>query len=270
LKTTHSQATHDLISAYSKLRAADSSNDKYLKYPPSIPFIGNRYFEAQSRILVYASAENLTYALENPSSGINSLAENEQRNRHYHYFTYRNDDRKRYPEIHMRPIKVGGLLLVAKYIADSKFPGIFSNNRYDFLDQICCGNIGKFSLATTTNKDYAGDIRHLIDSVPYIINDIEVLQPELIILPLTSLRALSKSDASIAKQLVNNLKHIDHIGIYQVNQRVINGAITSWIKKQPLRSPIVQFSWFNEWNDQIEPKMDMQKYLEWLSFLLAQ
>lgn len=270
MTSTHSQATDDLIGAYSTIqRTAGDPNDKYLDYPPSIPFIGNSYFKTNPRIMLYASAENLTYTLEHPNCGINSLTLQEQSNRHFNYYVKRHQNRNKYPDIHMRPIKVGGLLLAARFLAECKYPGTFPEGIFEFMDRICCGNIGKFSLATRKNSDYAGDFNHLADSVPYIINDIEVLKPELVILPLTSLRALNRSDSAIAKQLTSLLQGIDHIGIYQVNQRVINGAISSWIKKKPQQHLAAQYSWVSDWSERIDPKMDMHKYLVWLESQLS-
>lgn len=179
---------------------------------PTIPFIGKNYGDIGIKILLYASAENLSnYSgnLDNDEVAIN---------RHRRWFDKSENLDRFFPNVHIAPISDGCMMVALKYICD-KLNIITPNHPADLMESIAFGNFGKFSIETKErNIDYASKYEYLQHSEPYIKADIEALQPELIIM----INTIYRTEKSFMDSLVNSRKLIT---ISQINAGTINKSI---------------------------------------------
>ena len=193
----------------------------------AIPFVGKEYFSNPNgyRVLLYASAENLSgYA-----DGIEELSEEYRVHRCRQSFEASVAAGEFFPSVHIQPINDGGLLVVAyqilKRIMGEAFETIYGNMQpAEFLEHICCSNYGKFTLHVgdgKTNYDYASDKNVLKYCHEYIKADIDVLKPDIIIMP------KSMYEGADQKQELLDPLYPDILvfPVYQINARVVNCVI---------------------------------------------
>ena len=190
-----------------------------------IPFIGKDYLHQESKILLYASAENLSkYHLNN-----SPYLDNDEFaiNRHRIFF----DDSVAksnvfYPNVHIQPITDGGLALVAYYIF-CKLNGYQELLPAEFLEKICFANYckytisGIFSSTGKQNLDYASNPKFLEHSHKYVEADISILSPDYIVIPKT----IYETDRSFIDSIKGNAQVIP---IYQINSKNINMRIKAF------------------------------------------
>lgn len=181
---------------------------------PSIPFIGKKYFEQPVKILMYASAENL--------NNYDGRIDNDERaiNRHRIYFNESDTSGDIFPNVHIQPVNNGALVMCAYHIM-SKLCSTEDESPADFLERIAVANYGKFTIDARDrgiNKDYATDPDKLKASQPYVNADIDILQPDLIIM------VRSMYDGPGAQKLfVDHIKgHAKVLPIYQITPTTIN------------------------------------------------
>jgi len=115
------------------------------KISPSIPFVGERYNQSKNKILLYASAENLTYYEEDNSP--NDLLETEiswNRRRE----SIKLNSSTEFPDIHVSPVSNGGLLSALALLGESL--NLFETNHdpFKFIENVSIDNFGKFSIKT--------------------------------------------------------------------------------------------------------------------------
>lgn len=206
----------------------DTNGKQYIK--PAVPFVGKNYFSQDKgcRVLLYASAENLT----NYGEGINLLATEEGMERCRRSF----EDTKNtefFPSVHIQPINDGGLLIAAYQIL-KKVLGDEFDNKYgklspeQFLECICCSNYGKFTLVNesgNTNCDYANSdgIECLGMCHDYLRADIEILQPDIIIIPSGMYYDARQKELFFERYFPST--NITIVPIYQINARVFNCTV---------------------------------------------
>ncbi len=205
-----------------------------------IPFVGKNYREENTKILLYASAENL--------SGYTGYldADEDAIHRHRNFFnrTVANED-SFFPNVHIQPINDGVLALAALYIymnfhpVDNITPG-------EFLERISFANYCKYTIQPENqngrfrNQDYAGNAEYLQQSHAYLKADIEVLKPDYIIMP----KSIYRTDREFIDQSKATAKVLP---IYQMNARNINLRI----KKYP-RTPLEELNpVLRTWYEQI-------------------
>lgn len=183
-------------------------------FPPTIPFIGKSYFSQKTKIALYASAENLSHYERRPETTPFFLGNDSAWNRH-HAANLEGWD-KFFPRVHIGPVEDGSLLCAVLFICDRlgleypKDPGLF-------LENLVVGNVGKYSISGNTNKDYARSIKMLKPSVPYFQIDLEILQPEILVLPQTIYTH------KIVKTLISRvLPKATIIPVPQFNSTVVN------------------------------------------------
>lgn len=187
---------------------------------PTIPFVGKNYFEQKHKILVYASAENLTgYKSSNGYLDEDDIAKNRHRWDLNNNPANLSDDV--FPNVHMQPMNDGGLAVVALYLLSKLEPTQeYDCKPKDFIELLTFGNFGKFSIevANDINIDYAHDKDKLSVSWEYIKADIAILDPDFIIIPQRIYNAM--------KSEIENIKGNSIIvPIYQINSGVINRTI---------------------------------------------
>ena len=201
----------------------------------TIPFVGKNYFLQAKKILVYASAENLsTYDRKHYDHWEGSWLDDDAKaeNRHRKCFDeFDLDDF--FPHVHIAPMNNGCLATAVYYIAYKL--GLAGNIcPRDFYETIAVANYGKYSIETAqqhaerlnipgqdlakSNIDYASDLSLLEASHPFVKADLEILQPDIIILPTSVYKADRKFiDAHKGNACI--------ITIYQMNAGVINRTI---------------------------------------------
>lgn len=190
---------------------------------PTIPFVGKKYVDQPMKILMYASAENMVYYNEPlPDGSFDDEFENDEDavNRHRDYFDFGKGDFFR--DVHINPISNGSMVVCCKYIAE-KLGVEMPSDPVEFLECISFGNFGKFSIAKYDgkNKDYAKDHRYLQHSLEYIKADIELLEPDVII--------MMKTTYGIEKTFIDPIKgNALIVPIMQINGQTINGHIKKY------------------------------------------
>jgi hypothetical protein len=185
-------------------------NDKEIVHP-SIPFVGNKYYETQ--ILLYASAENLT--------GYDGKLDNDKMaiNRHRFFFDQSDDSKFFFPNVHIAPITNGGLVNIVGYVAMKTALSFKFNSPRELLEGVAFANFGKFSIESGKNIDYASDLKKLSKSLYYIEADLTILKPKMIIIPRKIFN--HKTIKQLIKKLLPETKVVP---IYQIHHFNINGA----------------------------------------------
>lgn len=192
--------------------AVKKNNSKEI-VSPSIPFIGKNY--EKTKILLYASAENLgDYKggwLDN-----NDFA----KNRHRLWFDKYSDNHF-FPDVHIAPMNKGGLVNIIGYVSMKLYPDFKFDTPKELLEGVAFANFGKFSISVEKgekNIDYAGDYHKLKKSIEYIKSDLEILKPDILIIPETIFK-----HNRIKKLLSIEFPGIKIIPIYQIHHFNING-----------------------------------------------
>ncbi|MGL4981583.1 MAG: hypothetical protein ACRC4W_01775 [Treponemataceae bacterium] len=167
---------------------------------PAIPFVGKNY--EKTRLLVYASAENLTY-YEKSDKSIDKFENDELAiNRR----KIKESKTSFFPNIHIAPINDGSLLICAAYILEKLNEELKYTTPYEFIENIAVDNFCKFSIKTgSKNIDYAKDLNKLEKSFAYVEEDLKILQPGILIIPKTIYRHKSVRDM------------IKKMGLYQIS-----------------------------------------------------
>jgi len=201
---------------------------------PTIPFVGKKYGETSHKILLYASAENLSKYSGNID--IDEIAVN----RHRIWFDKDINSDRFYPSVHIAPINDGCLSISLKYICEKLHIETPSDPK-DFLESIAFGNFGKFSIATNNrNIDYANNYKFLQYSEPYIQADIKILEPDLIVM----FDSMYRIDKQFLDSLISPNKIIT---ISQINASTINRIIhKKHAEKDILSLPESIQMWYNK------------------------
>lgn len=216
-------ATNKLLSAYrdifkSKGNTPDWAcrklNSNGLIHCP-IPFVGRKYFDQPIKILVYASAENL--------SNYNGHIDDDTKAINRHRYTFEETKATRFfPNVHIQPFNNGALVLCAGYIL-SKLFGLDDVTPAEFLETIAFANYGKYTIETDgSNSDYAGNPKKLKESHEYIKADVEILQPDYIVMI-----SQMYNGKGMQKSFIDDIKgHARIIPIYQITPTTINNPRT--------------------------------------------
>lgn len=207
-----------------------------------IPFIGKYYERQKTKILLYASAENLS---DYHSTGKNYLdCDNYAINRHRNSFdASATNPELFFPDVHIQPVNDGCLLIAALYIY-SKFQDIRESSPAEFLEQIALANYCKYTIQPDhtgkkkQNQDYANKVGCLKVSHEYIECDLTTLRPDIIIIPKTIYRT--------DKEFIDSIKGTAKIiPIYQINARNINLRIKKYPRTDPQDLNKVIYDWYN-------------------------
>lgn len=194
---------------------------------PTIPFVGRQYFQQKIKILIYASAENLSGYLAGSPWPIDLDENSIAINRHRNCFDDKELQKGRsLPYVHCSPMQDGGLLTASMYLA-YRLTGQIAKTPQEFYETIAFGNYGKYSIETekqqkqrlgmlgkaqANNIDYASNQKYLEASRAFIQADLEVLQPDYIIMH-------NMNDHGF----INSIKgKAEIIQIHQMGGRVIN------------------------------------------------
>ena len=194
---------------------------------PAIPFVGKSY--TNTKLLLYASAENLTYYEQGNDNWLDNDAT----------ALYRRDisNGSFFPKVHISPVQDGSLLIVAAYILKKLGIHLEYSNPFEFIENIAVDNFGKFSIKTEKegsnkrrqNVDYAKNIDKIRESFDYIKSDLKILKPEILILP----RTIYFHDE--VNQLIKSiLPECLVLPIYQINSGIINRLLAKKYEKKSI------------------------------------
>ena len=242
----------------------------------TIPFIGKNYGEQSKKILVYASAENLSgYWKGNTKTWVGDWLDDDLSAENRHRRCFQESIIKQdsfFPNVHIGPMNDGYLATAVYYIAAKLYQVDFDNPK-NFYETIAFGNYGKYSIETArqrnarkgvddvgsnANMDYAGNRELLAVSHDYIRADLEVLNPDCIIMPKTMYWA----DKAFIDQNKGNA-HI--VPISQMNTRVVNCHIVRMYKGYERAAlPHSVQKWYDELPKGIKAK---EKYLSVFTYL---
>jgi len=253
----------NLAKEYSKVYSNNEKPEGMFDLKPAIPFIGEKYTSTKPKVLSYASAENLGYAYDSQllpnDSEIHKLTGIEQICR-AKYFYKKNSDSK-LPYVHIAPFNNGSQLLITRHILTKLGnDNIFSNDPFDFINQISVSNPGKFSIARNTNSDYANKPERMKLSIEYIKRDLAHLKPDIIIIPKSVFSTINKIERWGSILSGAGLKNIKFVLIYQLsffnNHRVKKQAGVIEMKNN---YPYV------EWLNIMEcGKLNMESHFTWI------
>ena len=222
------------------------SNPKEIIHP-SIPFVGKNY--DNTKILLYASAENLTYYTEQ-NDNIDYLDNDKiaiDRHR-YCYENYSND--RFFPHVHIEPVNNGALILIVAYITKVLKQKEFANP-YELVENIAIANFCKFSIqpkkSSKTKKekniDCAENYSFLSYSIKYVETDLKILEPDIIIIPKTIF-----DHKPIREMIFNQIPNTIVIPIMQVNTTTINTKIhTKYREKNKTELE----NWLVDWHEKL-------------------
>ena len=229
-----------------------------------IPFVGKDYSNQKVKILLYASAENLSkyHLLDEGYLDDDDYAIN----RHRSFFDASfSKPGTFYQNVHIQPITDGGLALVAFYIfcrlADAE-----DIKPAEFLEKISFSNYCKYTIGGIASKsgksniDYANKAEYLSHSHSYVEKDIEILRPDYIIMPKT----IYNTDRQFIDAVKGDAKIIP---IYQINAKNINMRITDFPPRSPgeLLPPL--YDWWNHLADGVLKGKTQMNFLSVFSYV---
>ena len=183
---TESRLVQDLVGKFKQLLERCPIPPWAFPYKPAVPFVGKDY-ESGPRILVYGSAENLR-----PGSQEASFYNDPEKAflRRWHWRQYYSQRPAKQPNlffgpgIGIEPFDSGGLL-VAVYYAAWRLGMATRNTPQDFVETLAVSNWCKFSINSESgkNRDYANNPAKLKPSFAYVVEEIKLLKPSVVILP---------------------------------------------------------------------------------------
>ena len=184
------------------LRKNDGSSDLI---HCTIPFVGMDYCNQDIKILVYAYADELNNYRNNKQANLNN--DDIAINRHRYIFDNTFCDKKRFfGDVCCQPFNNGTMAIVAYYIY-LKLTNSKTMSPKEFYEKISFTHFCKFSVDLQhlqskdnyNNNAYA--INELVASFPYVKADIEILEPDYIIMPESFFNALKEQWSSINKSV---------------------------------------------------------------------
>lgn len=164
---------------------------------PTVPFVGRRYGATGSpRILVYASAENLSWLDGSNVSYLAQYGSAGARDRHRRVFWEPEHAQTGEPEpersrtpytgIGIEPFDNGGLLCAAALLwrwelRRLKLAEGLPTSSHDLVESIAVANLSKFTRQPAGNRNVDVRGRKLKPSLEYVLADLEVLKPSLVL-----------------------------------------------------------------------------------------
>lgn len=234
----------ELLETYKNILKEEEIPDWSYECVPAIPFVGNNFDRCKKRVLVYGSAENLRYLNDHKSR--EKICNNYLRNRENY------DDKGFFTKIHIQPINDGSLLTASRYILSKLgYDNDYSDNPKEYLEEISSSNFSKFSINNPKRNMDPVKKKYLKDSLLYIIADIKVLKPDIIILPHTIYKF-----QFIKKVLEEYVSNVKIIKIYQTNIQVINLL--------KIQNNYKNYKFTKEWLNPKNSIKGMDKYCSWL------
>ena len=131
--------------------------------------------------MIYASAENLSWLNDEPTPA------RFKTEKAWNRYRVRCEKAGRcskdfFPDVGIQPVTDGGLFAAGLFVAEKLGLPIRAHPR-TFLETLAVANWCKFSIQSGTNRDYISDVKKLTYSLPYVIDELVVLQPAIVLIP---------------------------------------------------------------------------------------
>ena len=250
---TFNETEKTLLDAYAEIMesrnnspdwAVHQRNNQSKLVSCTIPFVGKHYNDQPVKILVYASAENLSDYHTGKGGKGRPWLDNEELavNRHRFSFEKNKTTDWSFPNVHIGPMNTGCLLTAVMYIA-YKLRGLNNLTPSEFYETIAFGNYGKYTKESEMQKNLrligveTGDAKNvdyptkepglLEYSHEYIQKDFEFLKPDYVIMP----ESIYNNDKAFINKIKGNAKII---GIYQMIPINIHKHIPNRVAKKGL------------------------------------
>ena len=233
-------------------------------FPPTIPFIGENYFNQKMKIALYASAENLAHYERKPETIPKFLCDHRAWNRHRAANLEGWDNF--FPRVHIGPVENGSLLCAALFICN-KLGLEVSDNPNKFLETLLVANVGKFSLAGKTNKDYASNEFLLDSSLSFLEMDLNILTPDIIIIPKTIFKHNSISALVSDFVTKDNIIPVPQFNFTVVNTHLKKHDVNAKIMAKEMRGSLLSH-WTNRLNG-YGAEIPFRYYVELESLIIA-
>jgi hypothetical protein len=253
-----------MLKRYMDIYSKNEKPTDMFNLPPAIPFIGKRYHNMSPKIISYASAENLSDyyddELKPTDSKLHQLETREQINRARYYYSNHSGD---FPHIHIEPFNTGNQLLITRHILTKLgYNSLFETTPFGFIEQIVAANPGKFSIAVKGNKDYASDPQKMNFSINYIQEDLNLLKPNIVILPGTIFKTIDKLKKWKTMIREANLPSVNFVQIVQLSS-LNNPQINREINGLP--HPDLHGEPYGKWFDLVKSrKVATESFYSWV------
>ncbi len=194
-------------------------------FKPSIPLIGENY-RPDKGLLIYASAENLSWHNNKDNPLHQFFAEEHVRDRYRAQYEKkgRNTD-DFFPYVGIQPANDGGLLAAGFFIA-IKYGLQQEENPRSLLETIAVTNWNKFSIRSPGKNEDIRDLKKLTASPPFVVAELMVLQPAVVLIPRTVWKYLKLQAAMKAASLQS-----EFLEVPQFNATVVNCHLGSYEEK---------------------------------------
>ncbi|MCE5340149.1 MAG: hypothetical protein LLF92_03365 [Planctomycetaceae bacterium] len=151
------------------------------QFNPPIPLIGEKYKPGKS-ILIYASAENLSWLHNSKTPSRFSEKETAWNRYRICYEEQGQNSTTPFPNVGIQPMTDGGLFAASLFLAERNGLPIYKTPR-TFLETLAVSNWCKFSIKNRNNRDYINNIKRLTVSLPFVIAELVLLQPKIVLIP---------------------------------------------------------------------------------------
>lgn len=148
-------------------------------FKPSIPLVGKNYKPGKG-LLIYASAENLSW-LTGTTIPERFRTEDAWNRYRVVYEQSGRDSEDFFPDVGIQPVTDGGLFAAGLFVA-GKYGLQQRAKPRTFLETIAVSNWCKFSIEPTS-QDYVADVKKLTASLPFVVGELALLQPAVVIIP---------------------------------------------------------------------------------------
>jgi hypothetical protein len=152
------------------------------QFPPTIPLVGQQYKPGKG-LLIYASAENLSWLHNSDIPARFSGKETAWNRYRIRYEETGKRSGSFFPDIGIQPATDGGLFVAGLFVSQKNNLPVQAKPR-TFLEHIAISNWCKFSIRSTTNRDYINDVKKLTESLPFVVGELTVLRPKVALVPL--------------------------------------------------------------------------------------
>ena len=149
-------------------------------FKPSIPLVGKNYKPGKG-LLIYASAENLSW-LNNTPAPRRFQTEKAWNRYRVQYEKSGRHSKDFFPDVGIQPMTDGGLFAAGLFIATKLGLQKRAKPR-SFLETIAVSNWCKFSIKSAGNRDYITDMKKLAASLPFVIGELALLKPAVVLVP---------------------------------------------------------------------------------------
>jgi len=185
-----------LVAAFKSIKRDNGIPDWAWKYSPPVPFVGKNYKKGEG-LLVYASAENLSWTKTGKPEHFSEDEKAYTRRWDFYedYLHHCNRYKGMFDEegthVGIGPFDSGGLLVAARIVSEH-FGLPMSDEPDKFLEMLAVTNWCKFTILCMAfkNHDYAGDVEKLKSSLPYVLEELSMLRPAVVLMPKETFKAL--------------------------------------------------------------------------------